>query len=296
MDKKAQLNLWYLIAAILGVFLLQNLWVQKPQVVVIPYSEFEQLLGDHQIAEVVIREQDITGTFKQPRPGGETQFITVRVEPELAERLSKSGVEFTRVAESPLLKDILSWLLPVLVFFAIWMFLIRRVIENQSGSGFMTIGKSKAKVYVEKGIEVSFDDVAGVDEAKEELREIVDFLENPESYGKLGAHVPKGVLLIGPPGTGKTLLARAVAGEAGVPFMSINGSEFVEMFVGVGASRVRDLFEQARAKAPAIIFIDELDALGRARGAFPVSGGMMNGSRPLTSFWLSWTDSIPVRG
>ncbi len=273
MEKKTQLNLWYLIATFLAVSLLQSLWIEKREVAVIPYSEFEKLLNDEQVANVVIRDQNITGTFKQPREGGQTQFITTRVEPELADRLSKSGVEFTRVIESTLLRDILSWLLPVLVFFAIWIFLFRKLIDKQSGSGFMTIGKSKAKVYMETDTRVSFGDVAGVDEAKEELGEIVDFLQNPDSYGKLGAHVPKGVLLIGPPGTGKTLLARAVAGEAGVPFFSINGSEFVEMFVGVGASRVRDLFEQARAKAPAIIFIDELDALGRARGAFPVSGG-----------------------
>ncbi len=273
MEKKTQLNLWYLIATFLAVSLLQSLWIEKREVAVIPYSEFEKLLNDEQVVNVVIRDQNITGTFKQPREGGQTQFITTRVEPELADRLSKSGVEFTRVIESTLLRDILSWLLPVLVFFAIWIFLFRKLIDKQSGSGFMTIGKSKAKVYMETDTRVSFDDVAGVDEAKEELGEIVDFLQSPNSYGKLGAHVPKGVLLIGPPGTGKTLLARAVAGEAGVPFFSINGSEFVEMFVGVGASRVRDLFEQARAKAPAIIFIDELDALGRARGAFPVSGG-----------------------
>jgi cell division protease FtsH len=173
-----------------------------------------------------------------------------------------------------LLRDILSWVLPVVVFFGLWMFVFRKIAEKQGfGGGFMTVGKSKAKVYVETDTKVTFADVAGVDEAKAELEEIVDFLKDPQKHGRLGGRMPKGVLLVGPPGTGKTLLARAVAGEAGVPFFSISGSEFVEMFVGVGAARVRDLFEQARAKAPAIIFIDELDALGRARGAFPWAGG-----------------------
>ena len=190
------------------------------------------------------------------------------MQPDLAERLYKFGVKYTRVHESTFLRDLLSWVLPALVFFGVWYLLVRRMAGQQGlGGGFMAIGKSRAKVYVEKQTGVTFADVAGVDEAKAELQEVVEFLKEPKKYGRLGARVPKGVLLIGPPGTGKTLLARAVAGEAGVPFFSISGSEFVEMFVGVGAARVRDLFEQARQKAPAIIFIDELDALGRARGA-----------------------------
>jgi cell division protease FtsH len=164
---------------------------------------------------------------------------------------------------------LLSWILPAVIFFALWGVMIKRV----GGAGFLEVGKSKAKVYMEKGVATTFNDVAGVDEAKEELTEIIAFLKNPQEYGRLGARIPKGILLVGPPGTGKTLLARAVAGEAGVPFFSISGSEFVEMFVGVGAARVRDLFEQARLKAPCIIFIDELDALGRARGAGPLTGG-----------------------
>ncbi len=180
---------------------------------------------------------------------------------------------YTRVVESTWLRDLLSWVVPALVFFALWFFVVRRVLERQGMGGFMSIGKSRAKVYVEKDTGVTFDDVAGVDEAKAELQEIVAFLKDPQGYGRLGARAPKGVLLVGPPGTGKTLLAKAVAGEAGVPFFSISGSEFVEMFVGVGAARVRDLFEQARAKAPAIIFIDELDALGRARSAGGPIGG-----------------------
>jgi cell division protease FtsH len=240
---------------------------------VIPYSEFEKLLEKGDIKEVMVQDNYLIGTLRAPLPDGKTQFATTRVEMELADKLSRYGVEYTRVVESTWLRDLLSWVVPVLLFFGIWLFLFRKVAEKQGLGGFMALGKSKAKIYVEKDTKVSFDDVAGVDEAKEELREVIEFLKDPKQYGQLGARIPKGVLLVGPPGTGKTLLARAVAGEAGVPFFSISGAEFVEMFVGVGAARVRDLFEQARNKAPAIIFIDELDALGRARSAFPGMGG-----------------------
>jgi cell division protease FtsH len=192
----------------------------------------------------------------------------------MAQDLAAYEVEITGVIESNFVSNLIAAVLPLLLFVAIWFYLIRRMAGQQSGvGGLMSVGKSKAKVYVETSISVTFEDVAGVDEAKEELREVIDFLKEPEQYGRLGARVPKGILLVGPPGTGKTLLARAVAGEANVPFFSINGSEFVEMFVGVGAARVRDLFEQARRTAPCIIFIDELDALGRARGAGPLGGG-----------------------
>ncbi len=272
MEKKHQFNLWYAIAALLGVMLLHDLWVQSRVVEPIPYSRFERYLEEGKIKEVVIGSQTIRGTFRAPLDGGRTGFVTTRVEPGLAERLRASGVEFTGAVEDGLLARLISWIAPALVFFAVWFFLFRKFAERQGLGGFMTVGKSKAKVYVERQTGVSFDDVAGVEEAKTELVEIVEFLKNPEEYGKLGARVPKGVLLVGPPGTGKTLLAKAVAGEAGVPFFSISGAEFVEMFVGVGAARVRDLFEQARQRAPAIIFIDELDALGRARGAFPGGG------------------------
>jgi cell division protease FtsH len=200
------------------------------------------------------------------------RFITTRVEPDLARNLQQHGVVVTGEIESTFLRDLLSWIVPVALFVGVWMFVIRRM-GGGAGGGLMQIGKSKAKVYVETDTKVTFDDVAGVDEAKAELQEIIDFLRNPQDYSRLGGRMPKGVLLVGPPGTGKTLLARAVAGEAKVPFFSISGSEFVELFVGVGAARVRDLFEQARAKAPAIIFIDELDALGRARGLGPMMGG-----------------------
>ena len=185
--------------------------------------------------------------------------------PGLAEELEKSGIEFSGQKENTFLRDLLSWILPVLLVFGLWIFFFRKIAEKQGFGGYMNVGKSKAKVYVEKETGVTFEDVAGVDEAKAELQEVVAFLKDKETYGRLGARIPKGILLVGPPGTGKTLLARAVAGQAEVPFFSISGSEFVEMFVGVGAARVRDLFEQARQAAPCIIFIDELDALGRAR-------------------------------
>jgi cell division protease FtsH len=274
MEKKTQFNVWYLILAIIGVMLLQDLWVQSREVETIPYSKFEQYLDQGLIDKVVVGTQHISGTFKSPLPDGHTRFVTTRVEPGVAERLEKAGVEYDGAVESTFLRDLLSWVIPVVFFFALWMFVFRRLADKQGGlGGMMSIGKSKAKIYVEKDTKTTFEDVAGVDEAKEELQEIIEFLKDPTRYGRLGARIPKGVLLVGPPGTGKTLLARAVAGEAGVPFFSISGSEFVEMFVGVGAARVRDLFEQGRKQAPAIIFIDELDALGRARGAFPGIGG-----------------------
>ncbi len=278
MDRRAQIYIWYAVLAFLGVILLQDVWSQSPHVETIPYSKFEQYLKENRISEVVITSKSIQGTLDrtgEEAEGGQPQHVvTNRVDPELAERLEQYGVPFSAVTENTFLSDLLSWFLPMVAFLAIWMFFIRRMAEKQGlGGGMMSIGKSKAKVYVESDTKVSFADVAGVDEAKAELEEIVAFLKEPEGYGRLGARMPKGVLLVGPPGTGKTMLARAVAGEAEVPFFSINGSEFVEMFVGVGAARVRDLFEQARKQAPAIIFIDELDALGRARGAFPGMGG-----------------------
>ena len=277
MDKKVQYNLWYALAAVFGILLLQGLWQQYQQVEPIPYSQFQSYLKDGKIDDIVITDKYIQGTLKDARPDQPSQFITTRVDPSVASDLAKYGVKFRGATESGLgafLRDLLSWVLPVVIFFGLWMFVFRKIAEKQGfGGGFMTVGKSKAKIYVEADTKVTFADVAGVDEAKAELEEIVDFLKDPQKHGRLGGRMPKGVLLVGPPGTGKTLLARAVAGEAGVPFFSISGAEFVEMFVGVGAARVRDLFEQARAKAPAIIFIDELDALGRARGAFPWGGG-----------------------
>ena len=273
MDKKAHINTWYFVAALLLMLLIQW-WATGNQVQTVPYSEFQTLLRDGKIEQVLVSEKNITAELKQPLPDGRKRIYTVRVDPDFAKDLGQYGVKFTGVIESQLLGALLSWIVPAVVFVALWYFVIRKVGEQQGlGGGLMAIGKSKAKIAVEKDIKVTFEDVAGVDEAKDELKEVVAFLKDPSAYGRLGAHIPKGVLLVGPPGTGNTFLARAVAEEAGVPFFSINGSEFVELFVGVGAARVRDLFGQARNSAPCIIFIDELDALGRARGVVPVSGG-----------------------
>ncbi len=271
MERRTGFHVVYVVFAIVAMLLIQEGWQRAQTVEVLPYSDFEKLLAEGKIAEVVVDDTHITGKLKSPQ-GGKTVAIANRVEPQLADQLNKYDVKYTRVHQSTFLRDLLSWVVPALVFFAVWYFLARRVSQGGLGGGFMSIGKSRAKIYVESKTGVTFADVAGVDEAKTELQEVVEFLKDPKKYGRLGARVPKGVLLVGPPGTGKTLLARAVAGEAGVAFFSISGSEFVEMFVGVGAARVRDLFEQARAKAPAIIFIDELDALGRARGAGPYGG------------------------
>jgi len=270
MDRKTKFNIWYVVAALLLFSLVQAFYQQAKQYTTIPYSRFQSLLDENKIDKVWIAQNTIDGTLKVPEKDGLKQFVTTRVAPELAAELNKHHVTYTGEIPNTWLADILSWVLPAVIFFGLWMFVMRRF--GQGAGGLMAIGKSRAKVYVVTDTKVTFADVAGVDEAKDELEEIVEFLKNPKSYGRLGARVPKGVLLVGPPGTGKTLLARAVAGEAGVKFFSISGSEFVEMFVGVGAARVRDLFEQARKEAPAIIFIDELDALGGARGPFAYGG------------------------
>jgi cell division protease FtsH len=264
-DRKHHFAIWYIFAAFLGVMLIQFFWLRFSAVETIPYSQFEQLLAENKISEVLVGPETIQGTLKEPLPDGRKLFYTVRVDPALADKLRAHGVTITGAPTNTLLSTILSWVLPIFLFYLIWLYGVRRMAERQGFGGLMAIGKSRAKVYVETDTKVTFRDVAGVDEAKSELQEVVAFLRDPKSFGRLGAHIPKGVLLIGPPGTGKTLLARAVAGEAGVPYFSISGAEFVEMFVGVGAARVRDLFEQARKAAPCIIFIDELDALGRSR-------------------------------
>src|SRR3954453_20061081 len=272
-SRKQSVAIGYIFAATIGVVVLQWLFVTYSTIDTIPYSEFEQLVGRGSVSEVAVGQDAIQGKLKEKLPSGKSAFVTARVDPALAEKLNAKGVVVTGVPSGGLFQTILSWIVPAFMFYLIWIFLGRRLAERQGFGGLMSIGKSRAKVYVEKDHKVTFADVAGVEEAKYELQELVFFLKDPKNYGRLGAHVPKGILLVGPPGTGKTLLARAVAGEAGVPFFSISGSEFVEMFVGVGAARVRDLFTQAREKAPCIIFIDELDALGRARGAFPGAGG-----------------------
>ena len=287
MEPKQQFSIWYFLVAFLLIVALQEFVFAPLHVTNLPYSDFKTLVKAGKISNVGLGETIISGTLvneglegvlagetaEQLRKlgRGEHRFTSVRVnDPTLVPELEAAKVRFTGQVESKWLSTLLSWIIPAVVFFAIWSFAMRRM--GGAAGGMLEIGKSKAKVYMEKDVKVTFDDVAGVDEAKEELKEIIAFLKDPKSYGRLGARIPKGVLLVGPPGTGKTLLAKAVAGEAGVPFFSISGSEFVEMFVGVGAARVRDLFEQARKQAPAIIFIDELDALGRARGAFPLGG------------------------
>ncbi|MQW11038.1 ATP-dependent zinc metalloprotease FtsH [Sinorhizobium meliloti] len=271
MKRQMKFNIWYWIVAFFALMMFQYIFASATQIAQIPYSQFETYLNEGKIAEVAVSDQFIQGRFKAPQDG-KPMFITTRVEPDLARQMQERGVVVTGHIESTFVRDLLSWVIPGVIFIGIWMFMLRRL-GGGFGGGLMQIGKSKAKIYMQIDTGVMFKDVAGVDEAKDELKEIVDFLKDPKGYGRLGGRMPKGILLVGPPGTGKTLLARAVAGEAGVPFFSISGSEFVEMFVGVGAARMRDLFEQARSKAPTIIFIDELDALGRARGIGPMAGG-----------------------
>jgi cell division protease FtsH len=267
MNQQTKFNIWYVALAFMGVIFIHELFMSATRIVEIPYSEFQAYIKAGQVKEIRIGQTHIQGVLREPEGGQPSRFITVRVEPNLAKTLSEYNVRYAGQIESTFLRDVLSWVLPVLLFFGLWMFLMKRF-ANRGGLGgnFMTVGKNKAKVYMEDEVGIRFTDVAGVDEAKTELAEVIEFLKTPEKFSRLGGKLPKGILLAGPPGTGKTLLAKAVAGEAGVPFFSISGSEFVEMFVGVGAARVRDLFEQAKEKAPCIIFIDELDALGKARG------------------------------
>lgn len=271
-DKKQwRFDLGYFLVAAIAILLAQQLFETYGETNVVAYSEFYDLLREDKLAEVTVGEKVVRATLKQPLPDGKKQIVTTRVDPNFAQELEAAKVKYSGAVEHGWATTLLSWIVPAAIFFFLWSFLARRV--GQGLGSVMSVGQSKAKIFVETDIKTGFKDVAGVDEAKEELQEIVAFLKDPATYGRLGAHVPKGILLVGPPGVGKTLLARAVAGEAGVPFFSINGSEFVEMFVGVGAARVRDLFTQARAAAPCIIFIDELDALGRARGVSGLSGG-----------------------
>ena len=271
MNKKISFSIWYVFLAIWAVILVHNYIYALQKIEELPYSEFKTLVVAGKVAEVSVSSQTLTGKLQSEGESKEQKlFTTIRVEdPDLVRDLNQHGVKFTGVIETTFWRDLLSWVLPALVFVGIWFFFIQRL--GQAQGGFMRVGQSKAKIYAETDTKVTFADVAGVDEAKEELREVIEFLKTPEKFTRLGGKIPKGILLVGPPGTGKTLLARAVAGEAGVTFFSISGSEFVEMFVGVGAARVRDLFEQAKVKAPCIIFIDELDALGKARGMGPMA-------------------------
>jgi cell division protease FtsH len=270
-NNKISFSIWYVFLAIWAVILVHDFIQAMQKIEALPYSEFRTLVADGKVAEVTVSPQTLTGKLKSEVGVKDGKlFTTIRVEdPDLVKALNEHQVKFTGVIESTFVKDIMSWLLPTLVFVGIWFFIFRRLGQGQGG--FMTVGRSKAKIYAEKDTKVTFADVAGVDEAKDELLEVIEFLKTPEKFTRIGGKIPKGILLVGPPGTGKTLLARAVAGEAGVTFFSISGSEFVEMFVGVGAARVRDLFEQAKVKAPCIIFIDELDAIGKARGMGPMA-------------------------
>jgi cell division protease FtsH len=297
MEKATRFNIGYLILAVVGVLAIHQLWVEYEAVPPLAYSDFQRLVREGKVKEVVITEGEIRGEIKDPQPPNKRHFRTTRVDGSLAQELGKHDVKFSGRVESNVLSTLLSWIVPVLIFFFVWMLLMRRVSgQLGAGGGLMSIGKSKAKVYVETDTRTTFADVAGVEEAKAELKETVDFLKDPRRYGRLGARMPKGILLVGPPGTGKTLLARAVAGEAGVPFFSISGSDFVEMFVGVGAARVRDLFEQARGKAPAIVFIDELDAVGRARNAGPFAGGHDEKEQTLNQLLVEMDGFDPASG
>ena len=266
MEKKDQWNIGYWIVAGLLLLTLQNYWQAAKTVEPVPYSEFEKALAEGRVAEVLVSDRTVTGHLKSPDSRGKTTIVATRVEPDLADRLSKYDVPYARVLESTWLRDVLSWILPAVAFFGVWFFLFRRFAEKQGMGGFLNIGKSRAKVFVEKNTGVTFADVAGGDEAKAELVEIVDFLKNPQDYGRLGARIPKGVLLVGPPGTGKTLLAKAVAGEAAVPFFSISGSEFVEMFVGVGAGRTRGVGGHDESEQTLNQLLTEMDGFDSSVG------------------------------
>jgi cell division protease FtsH len=259
--------IWYVLLGLLLLGLAQA-WLMTPSGRTVTYSEFKAMVRSGQVAEVVVGDERITGKLKADDPKGNT-FATVRIEdPKLLEELEHHKIKYSGALASRWMGEILGWVVPLLFLVALWTIFFRRM--SGAEGGVMSFARSRAKIYAEDDVKVSFTDVAGVDEAEEELKEIVEFLKTPKKYTNLGGRIPKGVLLVGPPGTGKTLLARAVAGEAKVPFFSLSGSEFVEMFVGVGAARVRDLFAQAEVKAPCIVFIDELDALGKVRIQSPM--------------------------
>ncbi|MBW2487994.1 MAG: ATP-dependent zinc metalloprotease FtsH, partial [Deltaproteobacteria bacterium] len=270
MEKRQKFSIWYVLLGVWIVLIVQNYLTSMFAVKTIPYSEFLNLLKENKVIEVAISANQIQGKLKEDATGKEQMFRTVRVDADTSKLLEQYSVNFKGEIESQFLPTLLSWIVPVLLFVGIWYFLIKRMAGQQPG--FMSLGKNKAKIYMQEDIDVRFEDVAGVDESKRELVEVVEFLSEPGKFTEIGGKIPRGILLVGPPGTGKTMLAKAVAGESGVPFFSMSGSEFVEMFVGMGAARVRDLFDQAKQKAPCIIFIDELDALGKARGFGTVGG------------------------
>ncbi|MDD5008351.1 MAG: ATP-dependent zinc metalloprotease FtsH, partial [Syntrophorhabdaceae bacterium] len=261
-------TLLYFIIAFIAIVAI-NSYFFKTEVKTVQYSEFKELITRGKISDLVIDTETIQGTLTL-EDGKKTKFLTSRVEdPDLVKDLQKNNIKFTGQYENKFIKAIIAWVLPFAIIILIWNLLMKKM--GGAPSGILNFGKSRGKIYGEDEIKITFDDVAGVDEAKEELKEIIEYLDYPQKFLDIGGKIPKGILLVGPPGTGKTLLAKAVAGEAKVPFFSMSGSDFVEMFVGVGASRVRDLFAQAQEKSPCIIFIDELDALGKARGMNPLS-------------------------
>jgi len=272
MERQHKFSLWYILLGIWGVFIIHNMIFSAMSIKTIPYSEFLKLVKEGKVSEVAITQNQIQGRLLNDgsESGKGEMFRTVRVDSDISKLLEESNIKFKGEIESTFFRDLFSWIVPIFIFVGIWYFMMRRMTGKQPG--FMSLGKNKAKIYMQDDLDVTFDDVAGVDESKQELVEVIDFLKEPQKFTKVGGKIPRGILLVGPPGTGKTMLAKAVAGESGVPFFSLSGSEFVEMFVGLGAARVRDLFEQGKQKAPCIIFIDELDALGKARG-FGTMGG-----------------------
>ncbi len=272
MQKHHKFSMWYVLLGVWVVLIIQNMIFSAVSVKNVPYSEFLKALNENRVTEVAISANIIQGRMKTADDTSDQGrlFRTVRVDPEISNLLAGHGVQFKGEIESTFLRDLFSWVFPIALFVGVWFFLMKRMQGQQPG--FMSLGKNKAKIYMQNEVGVRFEDVAGVDESKQELTEIIDFLKEPTRFTAVGGKMPRGILLVGPPGTGKTLLAKAVAGESGVPFFSLSGSEFVEMFVGLGAARVRDLFTQAKAKAPCIIFIDELDALGKARGIGTMGG------------------------
>ena len=261
---------WYGLGLFLLVLLFNVVVATLREGTTLDYSDFKSQLEQGRITEAVIGPDTIHGKYLDPNSKEQAFTVNKLDDPKLVEQLEAQKVKFHAELQNRWLTDILSWILPLIVLVALWSFFFRRM--GGAEGGIMSFARSRAKIYAEDDVKVSFTDVAGVDEAENELREIVEFLKTPRKYTTIGGRIPKGVLLVGPPGTGKTLLARAVAGEAKVPFFSLSGSEFVEMFVGVGAARVRDLFRQAEAKAPCIVFIDELDALGKVRMQSPMGG------------------------
>ncbi len=260
---------WYVLGVLLLLALAQAFFYQLQSGETISYSDFKGLVRDNRVQEVTLSDDRVRGILKPQGNEKPRTFSAVRVlDDKLPEELEKHGVKYSGEVSSRWLSDVIGWIIPLVFIVALWTFFFRRM--GGAEGGVMSFARSRAKIYADDDVKVSFGDVAGVDEAEEELKEIVEFLKTPKKYTSIGGKIPKGVLLVGPPGTGKTLLARAVAGEAKVPFFSLSGSEFVEMFVGVGAARVRDLFNQAEAKAPCIVFIDELDALGKVRIQTPM--------------------------